>query len=173
MDLPDRHMLLGMTLGALSAMALATVGPGMVIETFADGLVRPAVVAPGFDTSRLVRIEDRHYQVQAEPWVSQDPTSSQVVKKIEGGRVSLVTIATTATGTYSSDGLYSSHVQYPGIAVTEVAPDGRPFSSWQNNGWFSFSSRGGNSFYSLRAGDVRVTKWGSTTCLSGRNFRVC
>lgn len=172
MDLPDRHMLLGMTLGAFSAMVLAAIGPGMVIESFADGMTNP-VVAPGFDTSRLVKFEGRHYQVDAEPWVSQEAVSSQVVKKIEGGRVSLVTIASTTSGTYSTDALYSSHVQYPGIAVTEVAPNGQPLSSWRNGQWFSFSSRSGNSFFSVRTGDVRVTKWGSTTCISGRTFRVC
>jgi hypothetical protein len=172
MDLPDRHMLLGMTLGAISAMALATIGPGMVIESFADGLLNP-VVAPGFDTSRLVKFEGRHYQVAAQPWVSQDPTSTQVVKKVEGGNVSYVTIASTATGTYSSDVLYTNHVQYPGITVTEVARNGEPLSSWQNGRWFSFSSRGANSFYSVRAGDVRVTGWGSRTCVTGRDFRVC
>ena len=172
MDLPDRHMLLGMTLGAISAMALATIGPGMVIETFADGTAN-SVVAPGFDTGRLVKFEDRHYRVDAEPWVSQEPDFSQVIKKIEGGRVSLVTIASTASGTYSTDALYSSHVQYPGITVTEVAPNGEPFASWRNGQWFSFSSLSGNSFFSVRTGDVRVTKWGSTTCISGRDYRVC
>ena len=171
MNLPTRHMLLGMTLGAISAMALATVGPGMVIETFADGMDQ--VVAPGFDTSRLVKFEGRRYQVQAEDWVSQEPLSTQRVKKVEGGRVSYVTIATTATGTYSSDALYSKNVQYPGIAVDEVTRDGNRFSSWRNGTWVSFSSWSGNSFVHVRSGGTSVSTWGNRTCVSGKGFRVC
>ena len=170
MDLPDRHMLLGMTLGALSAMALATVGPGMVIETFADGVLNP-VIAPGFDTSRLVKVEGRKYRVESESWVSQDPISTQVIKKVEGGKVSFVTIAATSTGTYSTDALYSDHVQYPGIAVTEVTWNGRPFSAWRNGNWFSFDSRSGNSF--VQIGETSVSVRGGRTCVSGPDFRVC
>ncbi|HLV82752.1 MAG TPA: hypothetical protein VKY62_03135, partial [Devosia sp.] len=89
MDLPNRHMLLGMTLGAVCASALAVTGPGIVIESFADEMVQ-SVFAPGFDTAKLVKFEGRQYQIQSEDWVSQDPISSQVVKKIEAGRVTYV-----------------------------------------------------------------------------------
>ena len=172
MDLPDRHMLIGMTLGSLCAMAVAAIGPGMVVETFADGIINP-VTAPGFDTSRLVKFEGRQYQVEAEDWVSQDPISTQRIKKVEGGRVSYVTIATTSTGTYSSDVLYSSHAQYPGIAVEPVAWDGNRFSAWRDGKWFSFNSRSGNSFVQIRSGDTRVSVWGNTACVSGKGFEVC
>ena len=172
MDLPDRHMLMGMTLGATCAMALATLGPGMVIETFADGLINP-VVTPGFDTSRLVKFEGRRYQVDAEDWVSQEPTATQRIKKVEGGRVSYVTIATTPTGTYSSDGLYSNHVQYPGISVEEVDRAGHALSSWRNGHWLSFVSQRGNSFVHIRSGDTRVSVFGQSTCVSGKGFVVC
>ena len=62
MNLPDRHLLLGKTLGALCATALAFTGPGMVIDTFADEFLNE-VVAPGFDASKLVFFEDRPYEV--------------------------------------------------------------------------------------------------------------
>jgi len=172
MNLPTRDALLGMTLGAVSAMVLATVGPGMVIQTFADGMMN-AVVAPGFDTSKLVKFEGRRYQVQTEDWVSQDATNSQMVKKIEGGRVSYVTIATTPTGTYSSDAMFSRNVQYPGIAVEEAPPRGGSFSYWGGSKWFSFSSRAARSFLYLRSGDTRILTYGNTTCVSGKSFWVC
>ena len=47
--------------------------------------------------------------------VSTDILSTETVRKIEAGRTSFVTVATTATGVYSSDGLSSRHVRYPGI----------------------------------------------------------
>jgi hypothetical protein len=172
MSLPSRHMLIGMTLGAVSAMALAAVGPGMVIETFADGIVN-AGAAPAFDSSKLVKFEGSDYQIQAEDWVSQEPISSQRIKKIEAGRVSYVTIATTATGTYSSDAMFSKNVQYPGIDVSEVPSAGNPFSALNGRKWFSFSSRNGHSFFDMSSGDVRITSWGKTTCVSGKGFRIC
>jgi hypothetical protein len=144
MNLPTRHMLLGMTLGAACATALATVGPGMVLEAFADEM--PA----GFDTSRLVKFDGRDYEVDYADWVSTDPLSSSTVKKIEGGKVTYVSITTTATGTYSTDGLTSKHVLYPGIDVTEVTPDRRNWVRfWTNGSWYRFSSRAGNSFLRL------------------------
>lgn len=173
MDLPDRRILLGMFLGAISATALATSGPGAVLEVFADE--EQQVIAPGFDTSKLVKFEGRTYAVTAEPGVSQEPLSTQTVKKIEGGRVSYVTIATTATGTYSSDAMFSSHVQYPGIAVEELSPSwfSNVFYSWNGKTWSSFSSRQGHSYMSYRSGNTRVSTYNGVTCVSGPGYRVC
>jgi hypothetical protein len=143
MDLPTRHMLLGMTLGAACATALAAIGPGFVVEVFADEM--PA----GFDTDNLVKFDDRYYEVDYEPWVSTDPLSTAQIKKIEGGRVSYVNITTTATGTYSSDALTSPHVQYPGIEVESAQKRGFFFSSWSGGRWTAFATYAGNSFVSI------------------------
>lgn len=144
MNLPSRHMLMGMTLGAICATALAAIGPGYVLEAFADEM--PA----GFDTDKLVKFDGRDYEVDYADWVSTDPLSSSTVKKIEAGKVTYVSITTTATGTYSTDGLTSKHVQYPGIDVTEVTPDRRNWVRfWTNGSWYSFSSRAGHSFLRL------------------------
>ncbi|MBU1304981.1 MAG: hypothetical protein KKF33_05615 [Alphaproteobacteria bacterium] len=174
MGLPDRRILLGMFLGAAAATALAASGPGAVVEVFADELAQ-TVVAPGFDTSRLVKYEGRKYVVTADPSVSQEPLSTQTVKKIEGGRVSYVTITTTSTGTYSSDAMFSPNVQYPGIAVEPVRPEwfANVFYSWNGRAWSSFSSRQGHSYMSYRQGSTRVSTYGGTTCVSGPGYRVC
>ena len=168
MNLPDRHLLLGMTLGAVCATALAAIGPGVVVDVFADE-------APvGFDTGKLVKFDDRTYQVDYQPWVATDPISTSTVKKIEGGKVSYVSISTTATGTYSTDGLTARNVQYPGIEVTEVPPNERAwFSSWSGRKWLRFSSYGGNSYVTLRHNGVRVSTGNNRTCVSGRGFSVC
>jgi hypothetical protein len=145
MNLPTRHVLLGMTLGAACATALAAIGPGFVLEAFADEM--PA----GFDTNRLVKFDGRDYDVAYADWVSTDPISSATVKKIEAGKVTYVSVTTTATGTYSTDGLTSKHVLYPGIDVTEVSPGRNNWVRfWSNGSWFSFSSRAGNSFLRIR-----------------------
>jgi hypothetical protein len=135
MNLPDRHLLLGMTLGAVCATAIAAIGPGMVIEAFADE--SPV----GIDPASLVR-----YNVDYDDWVATDPLSTVRVKKVEAGRVSYVTITTTATGTYSTDAMFSRHVQYPGISVEQIEPSRNRFSYWTNGEWSSFSTVNAGSF---------------------------
>jgi len=144
MNLPTRHMLLGMTLGAICASALAAMGPGYVMEAFADEM--PA----GFDTDKLVKFDDREYSVSYADWVSTDPLSTAMVKKIEAGKVSYVSITTTATGTYSSDSLTSKHVLYPGIDVQRVSsPADNWFAFWSGGKWHGFASKNGNSFIAM------------------------
>ena len=140
MNLPDRRVLLGMTLGAVCATALASIGPGAVVEVFADE------AAAGFDPSRLVKYEDRQYIVDYDDSVATDPLSTTRVKKVEAGRVSYVTITTTATGTYSTDAMFSRHVQYPGIEVQPAGPSANRFSYWSDGHWTGFVSRNANSF---------------------------
>lgn len=173
MDLPNRHTLLGMTLGALCATALAFTGPGMVIDTVADEFI-DRVVPQGFDTSNLVRFEGKRYLVEADAGVATEPLSTVRVKKVEGGQVSYVTISTTASGTYSTDALFSNHVQYPGIEVTELPRYPRnQFSYWSGGHWYRFSSSSANSLFHYRSGGTSVTSWGDVTCVSGANFHIC
>ncbi len=168
MTLPTRQTLIGMALGAVCASAVAAIGPGVVAQAFADEM-RPAI-----DTSKLVKFDDRKYRINYEDWVSTDPISSNSIKKIEAGKVSHVTIATTATGTYSTDVLTSKHVQYPGIEVTEVLP--RSFASfwyWDGGNWTRFYSYKGNSFVTVSNNGVRVHTSSYGTCVSGKGFYVC
>jgi hypothetical protein len=141
MNLPDRHLLLGMTLGAICATALAAIGPGLVVQAFGD-----ENVVNGVDAARLVRFENRDYNVDYEDWVATDPLSTTRVKKVEAGKVSYVTITTTASGTYSTDAMFSRHVQYPGISVEDAYRRPNRFSYWTNGKWSGFSTRSAGSF---------------------------
>src|SRR5690606_32731286 len=125
MGLPNSRILLSLAVGAISAMALATIVPGQVVAVRADET--PA----GSDTSRPVKFNDRKYTMDYEDWGSTDPLPIVRGKTTEAGRVSYVTRSTTATGTYSSDALTSKHVLYPGIEVNQVHPRHKNwFSSW-------------------------------------------
>jgi len=169
MSLPDRRLLLGMTIGAICATALAAIGPGMVIEVLADEFV-----PTGIDPSRLVKFEDRQYNVSYEDWVATDPTSTVRVKKVEAGKVSYVSITTTATGTYSTDAMFSRHVQYPGISVEPVKPSPyNRFSYWNGRSWFSVGVRHGESFFYYGDRNTAVSTRGNVTCVSGRTYRAC
>ena len=141
MHLPDRHLLLGMTVGAICATVIAAIGPGMVIEAFADEMA-----ISGVDAASLVKFEDRDYAVNYDDWVATDPLSTTRIKKVEAGKVSYVTITTTATGTYSTDAMFSNHVQYPGIDVEAAEPDRNFFRYWTNGRWSAFSTGTAGSF---------------------------
>ncbi|WP_284391597.1 hypothetical protein [Devosia yakushimensis] len=172
MDLPDRHMLLGMALGAVCATVLAAIGPGFVVKAFGDEFA-----APGFDPSQLVKFEGTNYIVQHEDWVDTTPLATTRVKKIEMGKVSYVDVTTTATGTYSTDAMFSNHIQYPGVSV-EAAPwphnrNRNRFSYWSNGGWSSFSSQPGNSWYYLNTGAISLAKLGEVICISTATISVC
>lgn len=141
MNLPDRHLLLGMTLGAICASAIAAIGPGMVVAAFADD-----AGANGVDVASLVKYEGRDYHVDYDDWVATDPLMTVRVKKIEAGRVSYATITTTASGTYSTDAMFSNHIQYPGIRVEPAEPGRNFFSYWTNGRWSAFSTGTAGSF---------------------------
>lgn len=170
--LPDRKVLLGMALGALSATAVAAVGPGWVTSVLADEFARPAI-----DPSRLVRYENVNYLVDYDASVSTEALSTARVKKIEAGKVTYVDITTTATGVYSSDAMFSPHVQYPGIEV-ERAPyphnrGGNRFTVWGDNGWTSFSTTPGKSYFYLVSAGTAISKINDVLCVSTRSYRVC
>ena len=141
MNLPDRRLLLGMTLGAICATAIAAIGPGMVLDALADEF------APvGIDAASLVKYEDREYVVDYDASIATDPLSTVRVKKVEAGKVSYVTITTTASGTYSTDAMFSRHVQYPGISVEPAEPTRNYFRYWSNGRWFGFRTGTAGSF---------------------------
>jgi hypothetical protein len=170
MSLPDRNLLLGMTLGAVCATALAAIGPGFTADVFADES-RPAI-----DTDALVRIGERNYRITHEDWVSTTPISNSRIRKIEYGRTSYVDIAVTETGTYSTDGFASPHVLYPGIEVEEVSSR-EPFAIALLGGrghWVVTPLVRGSSFLNLRTGPgERIISDGSTTCLLSRSYFIC
>ena len=141
MNLPDRHLLLGMTLGAFCAMGIAAIGPGMVLQAFGDELA-----ISGVDVANLVKFEGRDYVVDYDNWVATDPLSTVRVKKVEAGKVSYVTITTTATGTYSTDAMFSNHIQYPGISVEAAEADDNFFRYWTNGKWSAFKTGDAGSF---------------------------
>jgi hypothetical protein len=143
MHLPDRRLLVAMSLGATFGVLAGMVGPGIAQDSVLELQDQPAI-----DPDQLVKFEGREYLVENADWVSTDAESTSVIQKIEGGRTSYVTVTTTATGTYSTDGLFSEHIQYPGVTVTEVSDYRAPnrFSYWTSNGWTSVRVRLGNSF---------------------------
>lgn len=131
-----------------------------------------SVRADGFDPGNLLIIgEDKG--VAYEDWVSTDPIETHQVKKIEAGRVSYVTITRTATGTYSSDGIASPHVQYPGV-IEPANPRNRfSFSSWNNGQWTRLKTYDGNSYVSVSTYKTHRGQTRTSACISTASFWYC
>lgn len=134
MGLPTKPVLTGMLLGAAAATGLAMTGAGFDIRAVADELLTPV-----FDASKLVVFDDTLFSVEVEPGVSTEVLKTATIRKIEFGRTSVVKVTTTASGTYSTDGLYSPHFRYPGIHVRPLTGKAVPVQSvafWSDtSGW--------------------------------------
>ncbi len=85
----------------------------------------------------------RKYAITFDDSISTDVQRTQVVRKIGHGHVSDVTIVTTPSGTYSTDGMLSPHVRYPGIdkSLRRRTHDHWSFSPGGNDGgrWISYA----------------------------------
>ncbi len=106
----------------------------------------------GADLSNLLRVGERSFAVTFNPTVSSEVLSSAVVQKIAFGKESWVSIATTSSGTYSTDGLASRNVLYPGVSVSQLSEKG------------SSGALSGNSF---RIGP------GASFCRQAGSFTYC
>jgi hypothetical protein len=94
----------------------------------------------------------KRYDITFDDSVSGDVVSTRHVKKIAGGRTVDVTITTTPSGTYSTDGLLSPHVKYPGVDK-KLKWWARPhhywyYSSRSSGGHWSSFSNGSFTYYS-------------------------
>lgn len=171
MGFPVRYMAMGAAVGLVLSVGFALADTDPVQETVAELL--PDTSPKGFDTSRLVKFDDKFFAIDYDASVSTDVLSSTTIKKIEGGRVSYVSVGTTSTGTYSSDALTSKHIKYPGITVSEVTRHGDPISTWRRGHWVGLKSTDAQSILSVRDGPLRVQTDGTRTCIASATLKLC
>ena len=140
-----------------------------------------SVLFPEPAEPELLKLGDDEYLISAGPGVSLVPTATSTVRKIGHGDSNWVTISTTSSGVYSSDGLRSNHVIYPGIDVRQVPSGNRVISETDSlAGW---SSRHGfvptptvsaGSFAVItRDGDVTIMTTPAGTCVMGPSIAIC
>lgn len=154
---PVRVIAIGAAIGALVAAPLAA---PQAISAMADEPVK--AVASALETLFPDAVDAkvfRKYQITFDDSVSTEVKRTQVVKKIGHGRTSTVTIVTTPSGTYSTDGLLSPHVQYPGIEKKLRGWAGRGYyyssRSYGGGRWTSFSN-GSFTYFSYQAPATRT-----------------
>ncbi len=123
--------------------------------------------------SDLLRINEG--AVNIAPDVSDTVLTTQNVRKIGYGRVETVEIVTTASGTYSSDGLRSPHVLYPGVEVLTSQTDiVKVLLSLVNGIWTPLRLLDAGSFVSYGSGDgAHYMTDGHATCLSSKGYSGC
>lgn len=124
---------------------------------------------PAFDPDRLMRWS---YYVQ--PGVSVEPIRETVVRKIGYGRTSYVNVMETATGVYSTDGLASPHIQYPGIVKERQASPNAGLWYWSGRKWVAGAPISADSFVSIipfDGGSLLTTEDGN--CVAVANSMYC
>ena len=109
--------------GALTLMSF--IGIGLLPESVTADEVAQTIEelfekGTAIDVGGLVKIGDRQYSVRLEDSVDREILGVRTVRKIGYGKTELITITTTPSGVYSSDGLASPHFRYPGIHVREA-----------------------------------------------------
>lgn len=134
---PGKLAVAGIVVGALSGLALAQLQPG---QTLAAVVKAPPIhFGPGkaLDTD-LLRIDGNYYAVSHGADVSMTPLTTEVVRKVGYGRTDFVTVTATSTGVYSTDGLASPHVRYPGVYSERMRVALLPFAG-EAVGWSRLS----------------------------------
>lgn len=109
------YMMLGALIGTTVSVTLAW--PNLIPKAIAEEQPMKLLTA---SKTELLDMFDGPAEFFKPDWTVEESVSTEVlsqhtVRKIEAGRTSFVTVATTATGVYSSDGLTSGNVRYPGI----------------------------------------------------------
>lgn len=129
--------------------------------------------------SDLYKIDGKDYRVTAGPGVSLAPLGASSVRKIGYGHVSEVRIVSTASGTYSTDGMASPHVLYPGLTVEQVVADpagaaGLMYLQLTRGSWVSLKAPSAGSFVyfgSNASGGYVVSD--AQTCVHGASYFGC
>jgi hypothetical protein len=143
-----RQMIIGGLLGVLVAGSLAipsVLPPAMAEEEPMATLLKTGEVlfAEPLDAHGLFKPPQR---LEVEDSVSTEVLSQHTVRKIAYGKTTFVDIFTTPTGTYSSDGLASNHIRYPGINISEE------WKAWQRHR--TIATLDGGAWHSLRLLDA-------------------
>lgn len=132
------------------------------------------------DLSDLLRIDLPNTDVSIGEGVATQVHSSSTVRKVAFGQVRDVQVYSTATGTYSTDGLASPHVTYTGV---EAVPRPTPVFMvsvnaffWQAGlGWTPVPASTSNSFATYQRSHALppLAPSGGMTCSEEAGVRIC
>ena len=130
------------------------------------------------DFDNLIRINGGDYEVSYSENFSDKVQSLTTVRKIGFGKLEEVSIVTTPSGTYSTDGLASSHVRYPDIATNPAPANGPGLSGavWHyGQGWLpqQFSPAHSIIVYGRTQSGGRFLAGKGKTCFKSASYYTC
>ncbi len=153
----------------LSDLAVAA----QVVQVEATETVRSLLPEPEpFDPATLFKVEDR-YAFDVADSVSVTPIRQSTVRKIGYGKTEYVQVVETASGTYSSDGLDSPYIQYPGIRKQRIGGQ-VGLALWTDGQWVLQRALTAGSFVTITrfdGGQLVVTDEGM--CVTGTSGIAC
>ena len=163
-------MVAGAGLAALLFALPSMLPPAMANDEPAKTLLSSAseLFPPPFDPDSLAR-----WDYALEPAVSTEVLRQSTVKKIGYGRTEFVHILETPTGTYSTDGLTSPYVEYPGV-IKHRTRGGIGLSYWSDGQWVLRKALTAGSFVTITpfdGGKLIVTDDGM--CVTRKNGIIC
>ncbi len=143
----SRALMLGGFIGLGAAVLMAV--PSLLPPAMADDEPMKTLLKSAndlwpstLDPSKLVK-----WDYYTQPGISIEPIAENTIRKIGYGRTTFVSIMETESGVYSSDGLASPNVQYPGIVKEPKAVAPSPMLwLWGNGKWASASAYSAGSF---------------------------
>jgi hypothetical protein len=170
---PTKLVLGGIVVGVVPGFAIAQLDPGPTMAAVSSR--QPFTVGKALDT-HLARFDGDYYAIGTEPSVSMVPESSVEIRKIGYGRTQFVNVVTTSSGTYSTDGLRSPNIKYPGIHVEPLEPFIVPFGGvvlgWSSlTGWVRIPLLSANSIRFLDNYTVPASRDG--VCVSDTRVGGC
>jgi|GEM_PF-2954391 len=159
---------------AINTMAedgLEAAGNLLSMDAMADEASTSAI-----DFDKLVKYQDKDYVIEHDGTMSTEVLATHKITKLGYGKSTEVRVFRTPTNVYSTDGLFSPNVLYPGIKVTPApAPMTGIFSLIPGLGWIElkgladaqstvfFGGRGANQYISS----------GGNSCFRGSGFITC
>jgi len=137
--------------GALVALLAGAALLPLLPPAHADEALTAALSGASETLARTLDPDDLvKFDFAVEPGVSETLISSTTVRKIGYGRTHLIEIVTTPSGVYSSDGLASPHIRYPGIHKQWKGDPHGGLALWSNGrGWVAHAAINAGSFVTL------------------------
>jgi hypothetical protein len=126
------------------------------------------IFPPPFDPDSLVK-----WDYTVDPGVSTEVLRQSTVKKIGYGRTELVQVVETPSGTYSTDGLTSPYVEYPGISKHRTRGQ-TGLAYWSGGRWVLHKALNAGSFVTITrfdGGQLVVTDDGM--CVTRQHGVIC
>jgi len=168
---PSKLVLAGIIIGAVSGFMVAQLSPGPTIAAVVSK--PPFTVGKALDTN-LAKFNGDYFAIGTEPGISMEPDAVTTIRKIGYGETRFVTVSTTPSGTYSSDGLASPYIRYPGVHVERMQVAALPFGiyGWTKlTGWTKIPLFSANSIGFLDADTVPASQDG--VCVADTNVGGC